>query len=531
MEGAITLFTEIDGLRSSSVFNLGRSLHRALSAAKKIIKKNLQLKFKSSSLPVSTSSSMEGEGRRKGQERKAKRQAKKQQEEEEEKGKAQEAAVVAAAAAVVKDVEDFTEEEAQRIRGSLLQWYDENHRVLPWRTASSSDHQKNNEEARAYAVWVSEVMLQQTRVHTVVAYYNRWMAKWPTLHHLAAASQEEVNEMWAGLGYYRRARFLLEGAKSIVRGGEFPRTAAALRGVKGIGEYTAGAIASIAFNEVVPVVDGNVVRVLSRLKAISANPKEAATVKSFWKLAGQLVDPSRPGDFNQAIMELGATLCSTTNPACSTCPISDKCRAFSLSRNSETVRVTDYPTKVARAKQRHDFAAVCVVQIAEGSDQEVLKDSNKKHAFLLVKRPEEGLLAGLWEFPSVVLDEERMDMGTRRKAMDKYLKKLFNVDVGRNCNVILREHIGEYVHVFSHIRLQMHIELLILTMKGGLKLLGDDEDHSTISWKCVDGSSIDSMGLTSGVRKVYNMIQNFKLKQMSAHPIRAPRKKAKRSSS
>lgn len=138
---------------------------------------------------------MVGEGRRKGRERKAKRQrsgskrlAKKQQEEAEEKGEAQEAA-----GAVVKDVEDFTMEEAHRIRGSLLRWYDENHRVLPWRTASRSNHRKNNEEARAYAVWVSEVMLQQTRVPTVVAYYNRWMAKWPTLHHLAAASQEVIN--------------------------------------------------------------------------------------------------------------------------------------------------------------------------------------------------------------------------------------------------------------------------------------------------------------------------------------------------
>ena len=138
---------------------------------------------------------MEGGGRRKGQDRKVKRLrssnrgAKKQQQEEEEKGEAQEAT----AAAAVKDVEDFTMEESQRIRGSLLRWYDENHRVLPWRTASRSDHRKNNDEARAYAVWVSEVMLQQTRVPTVVAYYNRWMAKWPTLHHLAAASQEVIN--------------------------------------------------------------------------------------------------------------------------------------------------------------------------------------------------------------------------------------------------------------------------------------------------------------------------------------------------
>ncbi|WOL00393.1 hypothetical protein Cni_G09106 [Canna indica] len=158
----------------------------------------------------------------------------------------------------VGDIEDFFPEEAQRIRTALLGWYDSNCRVLPWRTASSGSacgvHGSGKDECdveqeRAYAVWVSEVMLQQTRVSTVISYYNRWMDKWPTIHHLAAASQEEVNEMWAGLGYYRRARFLLEGAKSIVREGKLPRTASELRKVRGIGDYTAGAIASIAFNE------------------------------------------------------------------------------------------------------------------------------------------------------------------------------------------------------------------------------------------------------------------------------------------
>ncbi|EPS58743.1 hypothetical protein M569_16070, partial [Genlisea aurea] len=180
------------------------------------------------------------------------------------------------------DIEDlnFGRNETAMIRASLLNWYDENKRDLPWRT---SIHATESEfrDVRAYAVWVSEVMLQQTRVQTVVEYYTRWMKKWPTIHHLARASIEEVNEMWAGLGYYRRARFLLQGAKMIVEGdGEFPKTASSLLRVKGIGKYTAGAIASIAFGEAVPVVDGNVIRVIARLKAISDNPKKLSTINN-----------------------------------------------------------------------------------------------------------------------------------------------------------------------------------------------------------------------------------------------------------
>lgn len=165
-------------------------------------------------------------------------------------------------------------------------------------------------------------------------------------------------------------------------------------------------------------------------------------------------------------MELGATLCSKTGPSCSSCPVSDQCYALSLSRKSKTVKVTDYPTKVVKAKQRHDFAAVCVVEIAEGLDPEVLRESNSKLGYLLVKRPEEGLLAGLWEFPSVLLEEEETAMLTRRKTINKYLKDLFNLDLGKNCNVMQREDVGEYLHIFSHIRLRMHVELLILSLKG-----------------------------------------------------------------
>ncbi|KAF8768552.1 hypothetical protein HU200_007507 [Digitaria exilis] len=392
------------------------------------------------------------------------------------------------------------------LRAQLLRWYDAHRRDLPWRRASGS------EEERAYAVWVSEVMLQQTRVPVVVGYYDRWMARWPTVRSLAAATQEDVNEVWAGLGYYRRARFLLEGAKQIVEKGEFPHTASALREVRGIGDYTAGAIASIAFNEVAPVVDGNVVRVISRLYAIADNPKESSTMKRFWlatlhsllttykelefilELVGQLVDPLRPGDFNQAMMELGATLCSKTKPGCSGCPVSSHCQALALSMENSSVQVTDYPRVVPKAKPRRDFAAVCVVQIAEGLGKEVTDTKDNGDIFLLIKRPEEGLLAGLWEFPLVLVDEGKTDSQNRRKAMDN-----FSVFITKK---------AIYITCFTFISC-----LLTNYIVDGVDQLSKKEDDRT-KLKFANKSSVESMGLTSGIRKVYNMVQAFKEKTL-----------------
>ncbi|TVU43590.1 hypothetical protein EJB05_10071, partial [Eragrostis curvula] len=427
------------------------------------------------------------------------------------RGRAATAAEPASSSADIEDMAPTVPRPAAApaaLRAQLLRWYDAHRRDLPWRRASGGD------EDRAYAVWVSEVMLQQTRVPVVVGYYDRWMARWPTVRSLAGATQEEVNEMWAGLGYYRRARFLLEGAKQIVEKGEFARTASALREVRGIGDYTAGAIASIAFNEVVPVVDGNVVRVLSRLYAIADNPKESSTMKRFWEIAGQLVDPSRPGDFNQAMMELGATLCSKTKPGCAECPVSSHCKALAISCENPQVQVTDYPRVVPKAKPRSDFAAVCVVQISQGLKQEVNYRKDQDDLFLLTKRPEEGLLAGLWEFPLVLVDEEKTDLVNRRKEMDRYLKQLLKIDVGRKSAAILREDIGEHVHIFSHIRLTMYVELLILNLKDNVDPVCKTV-HDSAKLKFVDESSVESMGLTSGIRKVYNMVKAFKLRRLS----------------
>ncbi|KAE8708093.1 A/G-specific adenine DNA glycosylase [Hibiscus syriacus] len=430
----------------------------------------------------------------------------------------------------IADMEDlFSEGDTRKIRASLLDWYDENQRDLPWRrrattkSGNGKDNKQEEDEKRAYGVWVSEVMLQQTRVQTVIDYYNRWMQKWPTLHHLSQASLEEVNEMWAGLGYYRRARFLLEGARMIVAGGsKFPNTVSALRKVPGIGDYTAGAIASIAFKQVVPVVDGNVVRVLARLKAISANPKDKHTVKNFWKLAAQLVDPSRPGDFNQSLMELGATLCTPLNPSCTTCPVSSQCRALGNSTNDESVMVTDYPMKVVKAKQRNDFSTVCVVEISDAS-QNRSQQTKSNSRFLLVKRPDEGLLAGLWEFPCVTLDEEA-DLSMRRKLIDQLLKKSFKLDPPKNCSIISRELVGEFVHVFTHIRRKIYVEFLVLRLKGGMHDLFKEDGIKTMDWKLLDRESVSSMGLTSAVRKVHSMVQKFKQNGSSSNSIRSRKK-------
>lgn len=429
----------------------------------------------------------------------------------------------------MEDIEDsmsFSKDETHKLRAVLLDWYDHNRRDLPWRTTFNHNIEEDKEEVekRAYGVWVSEVMLQQTRVQTVIAYYNRWMLKWPTIHHLAKASLEEVNEIWAGLGYYRRARFLLEGAKKIVaEGGSIPKTASMLRKIPGIGDYTSGAIASIAFKEAVPVVDGNVIRVIARLRAVSENPKDSAIIKKFWEIAAQLVDPLRPGDFNQSLMELGATVCTPLNPSCSSCPASEFCHALSIVKQDSTAAVTDYPIKGVKVKQRSDFSAVCVVELLGGEVS--LEKNHSSSIFVLVKRPDEGLLAGLWEFPSVLLDGETAPLA-RRKATDCFLKKNLKIDIRKTCDIILREDVGEFVHIFSHIRLKLYVELLVLQLKGKVDDLFESEDDETITWKCVDSNALSSMGLTTSVRKAYDMVQKFKQKRLPFNQV--PTKKRNR---
>lgn len=437
----------------------------------------------------------------------------------------------------IADIEDsgprFAEEEAACIKSRLLNWYDTHQRQLPWRQQRGAiDHElspavdSGNKEdliqlqqQQAYATWVSEVMLQQTQVTVVVEYFNRWMEKWPTVKDLAAATEEEVNTLWAGLGYYRRARFLLEGAKQIVQlqGGSLPTSAEELQKIPGIGKYTAGAIASIAFSQPVPVVDGNVIRVLCRLKAISDNPKTSSTLKTLWSLAGQLVDAKRPGDLNQALMELGATICSRI-PKCASCPIQENCKGFALSRKAEgssnLVLVTDFPMKVPKASPRQDYVAVCVLErtVASATKTTRTENSQEDGSFLLVKRPQTGLLAGLWEFPSASLDGPKASLEVRKAAIDRYLKGLLGLQLGHGCHLLKeRESVGTYMHVFSHIHMHMAIEWIHIHISE------HDESLSTQSMELkgtqarwVPASGLCDVGLTSGVRKVYKMFLEFR---------------------
>lgn len=206
----------------------------------------------------------------------------------------------------------------QRVRAALLDFYDTHARLLPFRG-----------EKDPYAIWLSEIMAQQTRIETLIPYFERFIERFPTIESLAHASEDEVLSLWSGLGYYRRAKLLHECAKILARdhGGEMPRDAAARLALPGIGRYTAGAIGSIAFDLEEPIVDGNVTRVLSRLRGWEELIGSAALEKKLWTEAEALVRGPRPGDLNQAMMELGATVCVPRSPACSECPIGFACTA------------------------------------------------------------------------------------------------------------------------------------------------------------------------------------------------------------
>nr|XP_045006880.1 adenine DNA glycosylase isoform X3 [Jaculus jaculus]XP_045006881.1 adenine DNA glycosylase isoform X3 [Jaculus jaculus]XP_045006882.1 adenine DNA glycosylase isoform X3 [Jaculus jaculus]XP_045006884.1 adenine DNA glycosylase isoform X3 [Jaculus jaculus]XP_045006885.1 adenine DNA glycosylase isoform X3 [Jaculus jaculus] len=368
-------------------------------------------------------------------------------------------------------------------RESLLSWYGREKRDLPWRRRVEEE---TNLDRRAYAVWVSEVMLQQTQVATVINYYTRWMQKWPTLQDLASASLEEVNQLWSGLGYYSRGRRLQEGARKVVEelGGHMPRTAETLQQLlPGVGRYTAGAIASIAFGQAAGVVDGNVLRVLCRVRAIGADPSSSLVSHHLWHLAQQLVDPAQPGDFNQAAMELGATVCTPQRPLCSHCPVQSLCRAHQrveweqltdsqslpgspdveeCALNTEQCQlcppptnpwdpnlgVTNFPRKASRRPPREECSAICVLERpgAVGGAR-----------ILLVQRPNSGLLAGLWEFPSVA--SESSEQQQHKVLLQELQSWAGPVPASR-----LR-HLGEVIHTFSHIRLTYQVYGLALERK------------------------------------------------------------------
>jgi A/G-specific adenine glycosylase len=312
----------------------------------------------------------------------------------------------------------LTPARAKRIRQRFLDWYDAHRRDLPWR------HSRD-----PYAIWISETMLQQTRVETVIPYYERFLARFPDVRSLADASQDDVYACWAGLGYYSRARNLHSAARRVAddHDGELPPDADALRELPGIGRYTAGAVASIAFALPEPIVDGNVKRVLARLLGIREDVNDKHTAERIWAEAGLLARGERPGDLNQALMELGATVCTPRSPRCMACPFFRSCDARKAG-DAESL-----PRKSARTK---------VSQV-----RGVAVWLERRGRVLAVKREAGGLLGGLWELPGGDLDPgEKPEDGAQR---------LLSSQLALSVSGLRRA--GRVRHVFTHRELTLHV--------------------------------------------------------------------------
>ncbi|MFH0793477.1 MAG: A/G-specific adenine glycosylase [bacterium] len=282
----------------------------------------------------------------------------------------------------------------KRLAARLLKWFSRHRRDLPWRRTSDPYH-----------ILVSEVMLQQTQVATVAPYYEKFLKRFPTVEALAHADERAVLREWAGLGYYRRARMLHATARVVVQhhGGQVPRDVEALRSLPGVGRYTAGAVASIAFNLCEPVLDGNVMRVLSRLSALKGDPRQGAANKRLWETARALIPKNGARDFNQALMELGALICLPREPKCAQCPIRNLCRANQMGDP------TKYPIVAARAAIVHERHVSVLVR--------------QGNRWLIARAKEGQRTVGFWEFPRFVFSNNVAARNENERAI--WLRKKF----------------------------------------------------------------------------------------------------------
>lgn len=353
-----------------------------------------------------------------------------------------------------------------RIRRSLLRWYDRHRRDLPWRRRGEN----------AYAQLLAEAMLQQTQVATVIGYYERFLERFPTVTDLAGAELDEVLTRWAGLGYYRRARHLHAAAQMIVDefGGQVPRRVDELMRLPGVGRYTAGAIASVAFGERAPVVDGNVVRVLARLFAIGDDPKATATQARFWELADALLPNRRCGDFNQAMMELGATVCLPRGPVCKACPLRAVCQGFAGGR-PESFPAATRRTAVLAAQMA--VAAICCGE-----------------RLLFVQRPASGLWAGLWELPTEPCAPDE----AVRRARDRLRKRLPG-----GCR-LSRTSAGQVERLLSHRRVTFHLYRGTLSRASSDKLSSSRRDGQRCRWVAPD--AVQTMGISQACRAILDRL-------------------------
>lgn len=465
------------------------------------------------------------------------------------------------------------------MRVALLRWYRTVHdtRRMPWRKPYNPSSSAEERAQRAYEVWVSEIMLQQTQVATVIPYYTRWMEKYPTIRHLASANIDQVNALWKGLGYYSRASRLLAGAQKAIQkyGGRLPDNAKEMEAnIPGIGRYSAGAICSIAYGEKVPVLDGNVHRLLSRVLALHASPKAKSTLDILWGAATVMVQfeeadttspPQYTGDINQALIELGSTVCKVRDPECGTCPIQNWCSAYQNSESKESAKednthmvdiedicglcepltgngVMSYPMKAERKKAREELDIVNVVEWRP------IQNSDERW-FLFRRRPSTGLLAGLYEFPTspavsktishdalkhipynlisqVVQDARVFPLSTHAQ---KSREDLEDDCEDLHLRISKIKFAGDVVHLFSHVKKTYRAQWVLLeggstppTLKSNLKVEipikksgkrktspaaggPDTESPAHAMWVLLDDVADVNMG--TGVAKVWNLTQ------------------------
>ena len=332
-----------------------------------------------------------------------------------------------------KEWEKWTDKETKEFQDQFIQWYEQEKRNLPWRYNRDP-----------YRIWISEIMLQQTRVDTVIDYFYRFMEWFPTIEELANAPEEKLLKAWEGLGYYSRARNIQAAAKQIMSefDGKMPQTPEEISSLKGIGPYTTGAIASIAFGLPEPAVDGNVMRVVSRLFCIEADIAKASSRKIFDEAMRKIIDETYPGEFNQSMMDLGSAICTPTSPKCEACPI----QAFCLA-NKRGIQ-TSFPVKTKKAKPKNVYYISAALQ-------------NHSGAYYFEERDSQKLLANMWTFPMVEVTQEEYER-FKKEWEAKQEVDLFDDLVAEDGKELPFEkqelfiwqtrHLGEVTHVFSHLK-------------------------------------------------------------------------------
>lgn len=343
----------------------------------------------------------------------------------------------------------------------LLEWYAQNARVLPWRGHPDP-----------YAVWVSEIMLQQTRVETAIPYFQKWMAAFPSIFELAAAPQQNVLQLWEGLGYYSRARNLHKAAKIVADeyNGHLPKEAAALQKLPGIGRYTAAAIASIAFGQDQAALDGNIRRVLSRVFNVDKPLRSKESERLLWELAQENLPSGEASDYNQAIMDLGATICTPKSPNCAVCPVAAVCQAKALDCQDER------PVKKSKTQIPHYVVTAAIFQ--------------RNGKIMIAQRPQKGLLGGMWEFPG----------GKQEPGED--LPNCLQREILEELGVAIQvgKPFGIYQHAYTHFRVTLHA--FLCSLNGSQPQL---TEHTDLRW--VDPQELDDFPMGKIDRQISKNVQ------------------------